>query len=306
VTHPAIRDLLQTAVRHPAFQELIKWAPASQQGACSLGGLTPAAKALYLVLLWQAAERPLLVVVDGSRQAETLTELVQTFFDSLILNRTGRGPQLVPALDVLPYQNLSPHSEIAEQRASGLYRLARGLAPITVTPVGSALLRTETPQFHRQLSVRLRTGEEIPMQELIAHLENIGYQRREPVEMVGEYSIRGGIFDVFPAEAERPVRVEFFGDLIESMRTFDAETQRSVLKISESSLLPLVECPRSLPLLRELGSADGVPFPGWEFHVPRLRHMGTRPCDGIRTGQPGGESRLCRRLRPLRKIIFAG
>jgi transcription-repair coupling factor (superfamily II helicase) len=78
------------------------------------------------------------------------------------------------------------------------------------------------------------------MQDIAHHLTGIGYQRHEPVEALGEFSIRGGIRRV-SAEAERPVRMEFFGDLIESMRTFDIETQRSVLKISEVTLLPLSE-----------------------------------------------------------------
>ncbi|MBK5292179.1 MAG: transcription-repair coupling factor [Acidobacteriia bacterium] len=271
MTHPAVRDLLQTAAHQQAFQELLGWAPEANTGRRGLSGLSTTAKALYLTLLGQAAGRPLLVVVDGSRQAETLTELVQTFFDLLVLNKTGHGPQMIPALDVLPAQGLSPHSEIAEQRAIGLYRLAQGAAPITITPAGSALLRTETPEFHRRLAVWLRTGEEVPLEDLTAHLESIGYQPREPVERMGEYSVRGGILDVFPAEASHPVRVEFFGDTVESMRTFNAETQRSVLKIQEAPLLPLMECPHSRALLHELGSAGGEVFPGWEFLVPLAR-----------------------------------
>ena len=98
-------------------------------------------------------------------------------------------------------------------------------------------------------------GEELPLEDLVQHLESIGYERREPVEMVGEYSVRGGIFDVFPAEASRPVRVEFFGDEIESIRQFDVDSQRSVLKISSTTLLPLAEYPRSRSLLRELADA---------------------------------------------------
>src|SRR5207248_7837412 len=122
---------------------------------------------------------------------------------------------------------------------------------------------------------------EIPLEDLVQHLESVGYERREPVEMVGEYSIRGGIFDVFPAEAARPVRIEFFGDEIESIRQFDVESQRSVLKISSSTLLPLAEYPRSRALLRQLAEAaeqadlelsnPGEIFPGWEFLVPLVR-----------------------------------
>ena len=97
--------------------------------------------------------------------------------------------------------------------------------------------------------------------------------------MVGEYSVRGGILDVFPAESNRPVRVEFFGDEIESIRRFDVETQRSVLKVNEATVLPLVEYPRSRPLFHELAAKidfDGVAspgdaFPGWEFVVPMVK-----------------------------------
>ncbi len=161
-------------------------------------------------------------------------------------------PQLIPALDVLPHQRLSPHNEIAEKRAVGLWRLSARRMPITIVPVASALLRTESAEFYRQLSLTLRMGEELPLEDLVQHLESIGYERREPVEMVGEYSVRGGIFDVFPAEASSPVRVEFFGDEIESIRQFDVESQRSVLKVTHGTLLPLAEYPRSRALLREL------------------------------------------------------
>ncbi len=271
MTHPAVRDLLQTAAHQGAFQQLLQWAPEADTGRRGLSGLSVTAKALYIALLHQASGRPLLVVVDGSRQAETLTELVQTFFNILVSNIGGHGPQLIPALDVLPSQGLSPHSGIVELRAIGLYRLAQGATPITITPVASALLRTETPEFHRQLAVWLRTGEDVPLEDLTAHLESVGYQRREPVERMGEYSVRGGILDVFPAEASHPVRVEFFGDTVESMRSFNAETQRSVLKIQEAALLPLMECPHSRVLLHELGSPSGETFPGWEFLVPMAR-----------------------------------
>ncbi|MBV8551796.1 MAG: transcription-repair coupling factor [Acidobacteriaceae bacterium] len=170
---------------------------------------------------------------------------------------------------------------MAEKRAVGLWRLSAQKVPITIVPVASALLRTEPADFYRQLALTLRTGEEIPLEDLVQHLESIGYERREPVEMVGEFSVRGGIFDVFPAEAERPIRVEFFGDEIESIRQFDVESQRSVLKVSSAMLLPLAEYPRSRPLLRQLAEAaeqadlelsnPGEVFPGWEFLVPLVR-----------------------------------
>ena len=86
--------------------------------------------------------------------------------------------------------------------------------------------------------------------------------------MVGEYSVRGGILDVFPPEAEQPVRIEFFGDQVESMRRFDVESQRSVLQIKEAALLPLTEYPKSRELLpRACASApaSALPCPAKSF-----------------------------------------
>lgn len=275
MTHPAIRDLFQSLSRDAAFQDVVSRLLHDPHARQSLSGLTTTAKALYLVLLWQATERNVMVVVDGNKEAETLGELVETFFNLLVSGDLPR-PQIIPSLDVLPSQRLSPHSEISEQRAVGLWRLAARKTSITITPVASALLRTEVAEFYRQLALVLRSGDEIPLEDLLAHLESIGYEKRDPVEMVGEYSLRGGILDIFPAEASQPIRIELFGDLIESIRRFDVETQRSVMKVAETTLLPLVEYPRSRELWRQIADetevpTPGDPFPGWEFLVPLVR-----------------------------------
>ena len=279
--HPATRELLQSAARQQSFQTLLQRLTRGDAGPFSVSGLVTTAKALYTVLLYQATERPIFVVVDGNKEAETLLESTEVFFQLLFEGRDLPAPQLIPALDVLPHQRLSPHDEITEARAIGLWRLSTRKMPITVVPVAAALLRTESADFYRQLALTLRVGEEIALDDLVGHLESIGYEHREPVEMVGEYSLRGGIFDVYPAEAQRPVRVEFFGDEIESIRQFDVETQRSVLKVTSATLLPLAEYTKSRPLLRQLAAAaeaadldlsnPGEVFPGWEFLVPLVR-----------------------------------
>ncbi len=273
MTHPAIRDLFNGLGRHPAFQELVRALLAAHERDASprlgLSGLTTTAKALYAVLLWQAIERPLVIVVDGNREAEALAESIETFFELLVSGRGIPHPQLLPALDVLPGQRLSPHAELGQQRARSLGRLATERVPVTVTPVASALLRTETADFYRQLALTLRSGDEIALEDVVAHLDSIGYERREPVELAGEYSLRGGILDVFPPDAGRPYRIEFFGDQIESMRRFEPDTQRSVVKVQEASLLPLIEYPKTAALFAAL--AEAGPFPGWELVVPLVR-----------------------------------
>jgi len=281
LTHPAVRDLLAGLARHAAFQSLVRALLTEKPGESqklSLSGLTLAAKALYSVLLWQAVERPIIIVVDGNKEAEALAEAVEAFFDLLVTSRTAR-PQLLPAPDVLPFQRMSPHAEISEQRAIALWRLAAERVPITVTPVASALLRTNRPDFYRQLAVSLRPGDEVPLEDLTAHLESIGYERRDPVEMVGEYSVRGGIVDVFSPESGQPYRIEFFGEEVESIRRFAVDSQRSVLKVESCTLLPLVEQPKSRQMFVELGRAigdqgvetTGEPFAGWEVLAPLVR-----------------------------------
>ncbi len=279
MTHPAVRELLQSLGRHPAFQHLLHDITAARQGCHSLSGLPPLAKALYAALLWQAAERPVILITSSPKEADDLTELLGTFFELLVPSRALPGPQLLPAFDVLPFQHLSPHSEIREQRAVALWRLATGRTSLTVTPLASALLRLESPEFYRTLALTLRCGEELPLENLVAHLEATGYQKRDPVEMVGDYSVRGGIVDVFSPESPGPVRLEFFGDQIESIRRFDVETQRSVMRIEECLILPLSETPASQEVFVQLADCLGPgraprppgPFPGWEFFVPLLR-----------------------------------
>ena len=144
-------------------------------------------------------------------------------------------------------------------------------------PVAAALTRVNRAEFYRQLTLVLRVHEEIPLDDLSAHLESVGYEKREPVEMAGEYSIRGGILDVFPPGGEQPVRVEFFGDEIESIRRFDPASQRSIHKLNECTLEPFTEFQKSRATLRDLSermqehgtrSRDlpmpGEAFAGWE------------------------------------------
>ena len=283
--HPAIRDLFLDLSRHPGFVEALRRLSAGTRP--TLSGLTTTAKAVYAVLLWQAAGKPVLIVVDGNKQAEALSEGVQTFFNLLAGEEQG-GPQLLPALDVLPGQSLSPHAELLEERAIALWRLATQRAPITVLPVASALLRIEPGEFYRQLALKVRVGDELPLDDVLAHLASIGYERREPVEMVGEYSVRGGILDVYSPGSAGPVRIDLFGDQVESIRRFDVESQRSTLKLEDCLLLPLSEFQQSRGQLLELAEllrqsdipgrdlpVAGEPFGGWELlsGMVRERHQ---------------------------------
>lgn len=276
--NPAVREKFGVLARHEAFRELVRRLGDAQGSLTRLGGLTPTAKALYLTLLWEAVETPLLVVTESNGAAEKLIELLDAFHTLLLAGSGAPKPTLIPAFDVMPGQGLSPHTEIKEQRAVGLNRMASARCSIVVAPVASALLRYEPAAYYRQLAVTVRKDEEIGMDDLASHLESAGYRRADPVQMEGEFSIRGGIFDVFPAESHQPVRIEFFGDTVESLRRFDPQTQRSVLKIEEVTLLGQEETLRTREAVEAAAEAAGVrdltpgeTFPGWEFYDAAAR-----------------------------------
>jgi transcription-repair coupling factor (superfamily II helicase) len=156
-----------------------------------------------------------------------------------------------------------------------------------VAPVEAALGRLADRETYRRLSRSVRVGDTVLLDELVSFLESIGYERREPVEMPGEFSVRGGIVDLFSPEAVRPVRWELFGDRLEELREFDSSTQRSAFPIQSTRILPVVEFPRTPELLGRLWEVRegqkleaGVnPFPGWEFLLPLVGSFGTSVLD---------------------------
>ena len=134
---------------------------------------------------------------------------------------------------MLPFENLSPHPEIQEARATALWKIATGSAEIIVTPLAATAMRLRNAGFYADLAKVVRRGEMMDADRLIEHLRIVGYNQVDVVEMPGEFAHRGGLLDVYPPEQDRPVRVEFFGDEIESIRKFDPESQRSAAVTDE-------------------------------------------------------------------------
>ncbi len=198
MTHPAVRDLFHSLLRSQPFQRLERFLATRESGRLYLSGLASTAKALYIALLWEALEQPLLVITESQSSAEAWIEALDTFHSILRTGIPAPAPLLLPAWDALPGQGLSPHSEIKEQRAAGLCRLAAGRASIVVAPVEAALQRLRRPEAYLQMAVTVRQGEEIPMEDLAAHLASIGYQRREPVEMEGNFQSGAEFSTFFP------------------------------------------------------------------------------------------------------------
>src|SRR6185312_3344639 len=151
--NPRIEELFAGLARSPGLQGLIRSleqaAGAAEKPVRRLSGLTLTAKAAYAALLYRATGRPLVLVVDGSKQAEALFPAIATFCGLL---EVPQRPLLVPALDVLPGQAMSPHADILAARAEAFDRLSNGHAAIVVMPVAAALTRVNPPEYYRQLT----------------------------------------------------------------------------------------------------------------------------------------------------------
>jgi transcription-repair coupling factor (superfamily II helicase) len=149
----------------------------------------------------------------------------------------------LPAWDCLPYDRVSPNAEIVSRRLDALTRLAGGAgAPVVVlTTVNAALQRLPPRRVLADRVLRLGAGGRVPLDRLITFLDRNGYGRTDTVREPGEFAIRGGIADLFPSGARAPVRLDFFGDTIEAMRTFDPLTQRSTGPLDAIVLRPMSE-----------------------------------------------------------------
>ena len=270
---PGLQEFFELAARHPSLRAALESLQALRPATLRLTGLNQTAKALYTALLYKQTDRPVVLLVENGTVAEPITEALSAFLELLDVSQHRRAPFVLPAHDVTPYDGLSPHAEIGEKRGMGLWRMADGSASIVVTPIRSALLRVAASDYIKDLALRVQTADELAVEDLERRLVAVGYERREPVEMVGQYAVRGGIVDVYPPEAPYPVRIELFGDQVESMREFDPELQKSVQRVDEVLLLPLTEYPSGTGVGSGSSGAvdsddDGeMPFlpTGWEF-----------------------------------------
>ena len=295
---PFVRDLLADLQLSDSFDRVRRHLQ-SGQGRRRIAGLTFTARALYLPLILQTLPEntPSLILVADNKAAEALHQAILAACE-LTGALDAANVVRLPAHDVLPFENLSPHPEILETRAATLWKIASKSAKLVIAPVEAACLKLFHSDFYAALALRLKVGEEYLTDMLVEHLLSVGYTRVDVVEMPGQLTLRGGILDVYSPEMDRPVRVDFFGDEIESIRKFDPETQRSSSNLDSALLLPLTEIPIDERVLeainarltrsgtaaaaeleggetpRELQShiatrtGEATVFPGWEFFAP--------------------------------------
>jgi len=195
----------------------------------------------------------------------------------------------LPAWDCLPYDRVSPSGAITGRRIATLTALLQAATKprLLLTTVAGVAQRVPLPDVFGTTSISLKAGARLPMQQLQNYLAAQGYHRADTVREAGEFAVRGGIVDLFPSGSEQPVRVDFFGDEIESVRAFDPLTQITTTKITALDLHPMTEIrsdeaaresfrtqyrdlfgvvQRADPLYEAV--SEGRPFPGMEHWLP--------------------------------------
>ncbi|NTW67177.1 MAG: hypothetical protein HGB21_12875, partial [Nitrospirae bacterium] len=201
-------------------------------------------RALFLFQLFRESKRPLLVVTANEEEATVLSDDLRFFADTLPgPEGTSSKPEILtfPAWGVLPFEADSPDSSTVGERMRFLYHLISGTSGIYLAPVASLIQKLMPWDLFADSVKTISTGQQMDPAVLSNALAASGYEHAAMITRVGEFSRRGGIIDFFSPTHDTPIRVEFFGDTIDSLRAFDLETQRSLGEIKQAVALPVRE-----------------------------------------------------------------
>ncbi len=252
-------------------------APGERTDAPSLPG---SADALYLAAAATRIKRPLAVVTASAQDAQRLLDEIPWF-------APGLRVKLLPDWETLPYDNFSPHHDLVSERLATLWALYKGEFDVVLVPASTAVVRLAPPAFLAAYTFHFKKGEQLDAEAFRAQVTLAGYTNVTQVVSPGEYSIRGGLIDLFPMGSPLPYRIDLFDDEIETLRAFDADSQRSLYPVPEVQLLPAREFPmddrgRTLfrQRFREVFEGDpaksgvykdisnGIPSAGIEYYLP--------------------------------------
>lgn len=268
----------------------------SGKSIISIGGLSSrSAKTYVFAKLYEQTRRGFAIIVDSNSDLDAWASDLEFFLD----RANGTQPVVVslPSFDTDVYSGVSPHAETQERRALALWQIANGDADIVILTARSLVQKIPSKKSILELGAKIVRDEDHPIDTVSEKLLASGYIREEPIYGPGQFSVRGGIMDVWPPDLEDPVRVEFFGDTIDSIRSFDAETQLSIEQLREADIAPMREFAATPQDLRDWAffagqeftdenfsrnlrdrtelAVEGETFSGWEFLVPLVK-----PLDG--------------------------
>ncbi|MCM3869561.1 MAG: transcription-repair coupling factor [Pyrinomonadaceae bacterium] len=304
-TTSGLRNALHRVTETGEFRQL---AAEIERGArvISVSGLVAgSARALALAALQRETGKLFAIVTQSNRDLEPLERDLRFWYCALA-GKTDCNNEvlLLPASESDPYAGSSPHAETLEQRALTLWRLVRHPQDFVLLTARALARKTVAPSELARAGALLKLNEDHSPEELVEKLLASGYLREDPVGAVGEFSIRGGILDVWSPGLDSPVRIEFFGDTVESIREFDPETQLSTTQLTQIEIAPMRELsvtgsdfrnwaeaarerwsePRYARALRDQSAFadEGEAFNGWEWLMPLVRERNSTVFDYLK------------------------
>lgn len=257
----------------PLAPLLVGWRSAPLPDLDSVWAVAPGGRAFAIAGLFESVGETILVVIPGEGDAEELVDDLALFTDRVVF---------APAWETLPFEHVSPNTATMAKRSEARHRLSQGDPVIVVASVRGAVQRVSPSRFE---PLSQRVGDTVDIEGLARSLAEAGYYRTDRVESRGEFAVRGGIVDIFPAQADRPVRLDFWGDELTEIREFSVSTQRSEEHVEAVVAYPAREVRPDPDLIdraeRLLGTepwaastwdriAAGQLFPGIESWLPWL------------------------------------
>jgi transcription-repair coupling factor (superfamily II helicase) len=304
-TTSALQNTLSRVLTSAEFRSIVDQINRGSRVISISGLVIGAARALVLAALQHEAGRPFALVVQANRDLEAWERDVRFWYCALHgLSNCDETVLILPSSESDPYAGASPHAETLEQRALALWRLARQKQDFVLLTSRALARRTISPNEILEASVLLRRDEDYSPEELVQKLIACGYAREDPVGGIGEFSIRGGILDAWSPGREAPLRMEFFGDTVDSIREFDPETQLSIAQLKEAELAPMRELAVTADDFRQWAARarerwsderfarslrdrtvfadEGESFPGWEWLLPIVRQSSASVFDYLK------------------------
>src|SRR3989338_6268084 len=194
------------------------------------------ADSLLLAQLKAACTQTLLFIPNPPATAQRLVEEIRFFAPQF-------STHLLPDWETLPYDHFSPHPDLISERLTTLYHIAQNACDVIIVPLATALIRLSPKAYLNANTFMLKKGQKLDLEELRRQCAEAGYHHVTQVISHGEFSVRGGLVDLFPTGSALPYRIDLFDDEIETIRTFDVDSQRSLYPVGEIRLLPAREFP---------------------------------------------------------------
>jgi len=217
-----------SAPPQPTSKDRLRWA-----------SLQPGATAMAIAKLVDGRDDPIVLVTADTAEAERLEDAIVFFIGAAQANTVLR----IPDWETLPYDRFSPHQDLISDRLLALNQLAQGLVSVLIVPAATLMQRLAPRAYVGASVLALARGQQLDTEKLRADLSVAGYRNVDTVYEHGEFAIRGAIIDLFPMGSDEPVRIEMFDDEIDTLRTFDPESQRTLDQLQELRILPGREFP---------------------------------------------------------------